>query len=180
MANKTFETYFDERIELTGNPPPEGDFYLVERSGVVYKTTFGGTVGLAAGVDDSDVTTIAGVNTWTAPANTLVLEAATPTLVFADNTFTYAGFSQSVPTPITASTSLKKTQSASMVYKLGISINGTVVRAHTGVSVIDTEESFVSTRWVAALNPGDTIEMVIENISGDHDIILIDPQLSIG
>ena len=105
MANKKFEVYFDERLPLSGSPPPEGDRYLVLRSDVVYSTTFAATTGYAASTDDSDVTSFAAADTWTPIANTLDNVVVTPSLVFAANEFTYTGLSQTSPTRIRAACS---------------------------------------------------------------------------
>lgn len=180
MANKPFETYFDERIVLTGAPPPEGDQYLVLRSGVVYKTSFGQTRGFAHFTDDADVTTISTIDTWTDVANTLVNPSITPTLTFAANTFTYAGLDQLTPTPIRAAVSIIKPAAGSTAYSVGIAINGTVVAAHQTADVDDQDRVFIATEWHAALSAGDTITMKIKNRDNTDDIICQDGQLSIG
>ena len=180
MANKTFATYFGERIEVSGAPPPAGDYYLVDRDGVVGKTTFGLTGGFAQFSDDSTVTTIATVDTWTAIANTLTEEVITPNLVFAANAFTYVGANSIAPTQIRAAMSCKKTEAVQMDYKIGIAVNGTPVLGSMAVGVIDTENSYVSTVWYQTLQQNDVITMIVKNIGGDHDLILTDGQLSIG
>jgi hypothetical protein len=180
MANKPFNTYFDERITVTGAPPPAGDFYLVDRDGVVGKTTFGLTGGFAQGTDDATVTTIATVDTWTPPANTMTEEVITPNLVFAANAFTYVGESSIAPVQIRAAMSCIKTQADVMAYKIGIALNGTPVIASTSVGVDFVQRSFVSTVYYIALQQSDIVTMVVKNIGGDHDLIITDLQLSIG
>jgi hypothetical protein len=180
MANKPFNIYFGERIDFAGAPPPAGLQYLVDNDGVVQKTTFGSTGGFAAAVDDSDVTTISAAATWTPIANTLFEEVITPNLVFAANAFTYVGENSIAPVQIRAAMSCIKDQAAIMTYKVGIAINGTPVVASASVGVIDTQRSFVSTVFYVALQQNDVVTMVVENISGDHDLILTDAQLSIG
>jgi hypothetical protein len=180
MGNKPFETYFDERIVLTGAPPPEGDQYLVYRSGVVYKTSFGQTRGFSQFVDDATVTTITTLDTWTDIANTLTNEAITPTLTFAANEFTYAGIDQLAPTAIRAAASIIKPAPGVAAYSLGIAINGTPVLAYSTVNALDTGIVFLATEWQVALSAGDTIKMMIKNRNNTDDIILQDAQLSVG
>jgi hypothetical protein len=180
MANKPFSTYYGERILVTGAPPPEGDAYLVLRSGVVGYTTFGLTGGFAQGSDDSTVTTITTVDTWTDIANTLTEEVITPNLVFAANAFTYVGESSIAPTQVRFCFSGIKTGGASMVFKAGIAINGTPVIASTSVDIDAVSRSFVSTVYYLALQQSDVVTGVIKNIGGSDDIILTDVQLSIG
>ena len=180
MANKPFNTYYDERIEVSGAPPPQGFFYLIDNNGTVQKTTFGLTGGFAEFADDSIVTTIATVDTWTAIANTLILRELTPNVVFAANAFTYVGSNSIAPIPIRACMSCKKTGPIDMDYKIGIAINGTPVNASMSVGAIDTTTSFVSTVWYVALQQNDVITMMIKNIGGSDDLILTNGQLSIG
>jgi hypothetical protein len=180
MANKPFNTYFGERIEATGAPPPAGWFYLVDNDGVVQKTTFGLTGGFASAVDDNDVTTIAAADTWTAIANTLTEEVITPNLVFAANAFTYVGENSIAPTQIRAAMSCIKDFPDVMAYKIGIAVNGTPVIASLSVGVDDAQRSFVSTVYYVALQQSDVVTGIIKNISGDHDLIITDAQLSIG
>jgi hypothetical protein len=180
MANKPFNVYYNERIPVSGAPPPGGDIYLTNRDSVIGSTTFGSTGGLAYFVDDSTVTTIAASATWTPIANTLVEEVITPNLVFAANAFTYVGENSIAPVQIRAAMSCIKDQPAIMTYKVGIAINGTPVIASASVGVIDTQRSFVSTVFYVALQQNDVVTMVVENISGDHDLIITDAQLSIG
>ena len=180
MANKPFNTYFGERIDFAGAPPPAGLQYLVDNDGVIQKTTFGLTGGFASVVDDSVVTTIVTVDTWTAIANTMNEEAITPNLVFAANAFTYVGENSIAPVQIRACFSGIKTGGASMEFKVGIAINGTPVIASTSVGVDALKRSFVSTVYYVALQQNDIVTMVIKNISGNDDIILSDLQLSIG
>ena len=180
MANKPFNVYFDERIEVAGSPPPQGFFYLVENNGVVEKTTFGLTGGFAEYQDDSVVTPITTVDTYVDVANTLILRELTPNMVFANNTFTYVGDNSIAAMPIRACISCIKYQADLMTYKLTIAINGAPVSASMSVGVTDVERSFVSTVWYVALQQNDTIKMMIKNISGDHDLICTDGQLSVG
>ena len=180
MANKPFNTYFGERIEVSGAPPPAGDFYLVDRDGVVGKTTFGLTGGFAEFTDDAAPTVITTVDTWTPLNDVLVVGEITPNLVFANNTFTYVGADSIAPIPIRAAISCIKTQPGEMTYKVGIAINGNPVAPSMSVGVTDAQRSFVSTVWYSALLQNYTITMMIKNISGDHDLIVTDGQLSVG
>jgi hypothetical protein len=182
MANKPFNIYFGERIDFAGSPPPAGLQYLVLNDDVVQKTTFGLTGGFASVVDDSVVTTIVTADTWTVIANTLNEEVITPNLVFAANAFTYVGENSIAPVQIRAAMSCKKTEPVEMAYKIALAINGapTGVIASTSVGVVDTQRSFVSTVFYVALQQNDVVTMVVKNISGDHDLIITDAQLSIG
>jgi len=175
-----FETYFDNRIVASGSPPPEGDFYLIYRSGVVYKTSFGSTAGQAYFTDSSDVTTITGVDTWTPPANTLVQVAITPTLTFAANAFTYVGADQISPTRVFASISGRMPDPVSVAVSVGIAINGTPVTPDQTTTFDDTTLSHVASSFYPVLSSGDVITMVIKNRNTTDDIILQDGQLSIG
>lgn len=180
MANKPFETYFDERLILTGNPPPEGDMYLVLRSGVVYKTSFGQTRGFAAQSDNGVATNIVTVDTWTDIGNTLVEVAITPTLVFAANEFTYGGINQTAPTSIRAAITASKVDPGAEVFKLGISINGATPTSTVAFTVTDTETVFAAVEFQRLLQAADTIKMQIYNDESDGDIIIKDAQLSVG
>jgi hypothetical protein len=180
MANKPFNVYYDERVPVSGAPPPGGDIYLTNRDSVIGSTTFGSTGGFAAAVDDSDVTTITAPDTWTAPANTMTEEVITPNLVFAANAFTYVGADSIAPVQIRAAMSCIKNLAGTMAYKIGIAINGTPVIASTSVGVDDVQRSFVSTVYYIALQQSDIVTMVVKNIGGDHDLIITDLQLSIG
>lgn len=180
MGNRPFNQYYDERIEASGSPPPEGDFYLIERTGVVNKTTFGLTGALASFEDDSTVTTIATVDTWTDIANTLIEEVTTPTVVFAANQFTYVAANSIAPIAIRAAISCMKTEASAMDYKLVITINGTPVISSMSVSVDDTGRSFLSATWYRALQQNDIISLQVKNIGGNHDLMITDCQLSVG
>ena len=180
MANKPFATYFGERLEATGSPPPAGYFYLVDNDGVIEKTVFGLISGFAGFQDDTVVTSIATVDTYTPISNTLIERVITPSLVFAANAFTYVGNDTIAPTRIFASMSCKKDQATAMTYKITIGINGTPQVDHMTQLVDDVGVSYLSTTWFHTLQQGDVITMLIANISGDHDLILTDGQLSIG
>ena len=180
MANKTFAQYMQDRIAASGAPPVGGYEYIVLNETVVESTVFGDLAGFAGFQDDAVVTPIATVDTWTPIANTLIERVITPNLVFAANAFTYVGNDTIAPTRIFASMSCIKDQASSMVYNVTVAINGTPVVDHMSVSVNDTERSYLSTTWFQTLQQGDLITMLIKNISGDHDLILVDGQLSVG
>ena len=180
MANKPFNVYFDERIAASGSPPVGGYDYLVDNDGVIEKTVFGDVAGFAGFQDDATVTPIAAPDTWTPISNTLVERVVTPNLVFAANAFTYVGNDTVAPTRIYAAMSCKKTQSSSMVYLITVAINGTPQVDNMSVDVNDVERSYVSTTWFQTLQQGDLITMLVKNIGGDHDLILVDGQLSVG
>ena len=180
MANKTFETYFGERIEFVGSPPVQGLFYLVDNDSTIQKTTFGLTGGFAQGSDDATVTTIATVDTWTDISNTLTQEVITPNLVFAANEFTYVGENSIAPVQCRASMSFLKTGGIAMVYKICIAVNGTPVISSTSVSADGVDRSYVSVVWYEALQQNDTVKMMVKNVSGSDDLQIVDAQLSIG
>ncbi len=182
MANKPFNVYFGERIAASGAPPVGGYDYLVDNDGVVEKTVFGDVAGFAGFQDDSIITTIPAVSTWVPIANTLLERVITPNLVFAANAFTYVGNDTIAPTRIFASMSCKKApiSSSSMVFRITVAINGTEVLDYMSVDVNDVERSYVSTTWFQTLQQNDVITMLVQNVSGDHDLILIDGQLSVG
>jgi len=175
-----FETYFDGRIIATGDPPPEGDYYLLLRGGVVYKTSFGSTAGFADFTDDTTPTTIAATNTWTDINNQFVDRAVTPTLVFENNGFTYVGASQNSPTRIRAAMSATKPDPGSVPYSLGIAINGTPVISYVTVEVTDGIYAFAATEYYHAMQSGDVITVIVQNRFNTDDITLQDGQLSIG
>ena len=179
-GNKPFNQYFFERIPAAGAPPVGGYQYLVDNDGVIEKTVFGDVAGFAGFQDDVIVTPIAAADTWTAISNTLLLRVITPNLVFASNAFTYVGNDTVAPTRIFASMSCIKDQATQMTYNITVAINGTEVVDHMSVGVVDTQRSYVSTTWFQTLQQGDIITMLIKNISGDHDLILTDGQLSVG
>jgi hypothetical protein len=180
MANKPFNVYYGERLLATGAPPPAGYKYLVDNDGVIEYTVFGQVSGFAGFQDDVIVTPIAAADTWTPIANTLLLRVTTPSLVFAANEFTYVGDDTISPTRIFASMSCKKDQATPMTYKITVSINGAPQVDHMTTFVDETGVQYVSTTWFQTLQQGDTIGFLIANISGDHDLILTDGQLSIG
>ena len=64
MANKPFNIYFGERIAATGAPPVGGYQYLVDNDTVIEKTVFGDMAGFAGFQDDSIVTPIVTIDTW--------------------------------------------------------------------------------------------------------------------
>jgi hypothetical protein len=180
MPNKPFNIYYGERLAFSGSPPPAGLQYLVDNDGVVQRTVFGAVSGFAGFQDDSIVTPIVTVDTWTPIANTLILRVTTPSLVFATNTFTYVGENTISPTRIFASMSCRKTEADEMTYKITVAINGTPQVDHMTLAVDDSGVKYVSTTWFQTLQQGDEITFLIANISGDHDLLLTDGQLSIG
>ena len=164
MATKPFETYYDERTLLTGQQSPSGDFFLIQRSGTVFKQNVVYNNAFAYAADDSDVTSFNTIDVWESIANTLVQGVTTPTFTFATNQFTYIGPNQIIANSFYAAMSCKTDGAPAANFDIGIFVNDLLIGAMT--NYVTTGLAFVSTKVQRILVTGDVIDMRVRNRDG--------------